>query len=159
VTAELAAVTAERDAAFAQLDQMRTLPDFEEPDQDGENIFSSVESLVCNLTAERDGLHDQADAWVTVMGCCCDLGHNCGRANETGIMGVCRFIREAVEQRAALRTALGEAVKTARFMAEWNTYGNAFNDRQSAQNWRARADRWQAAVDGNVTNQTSSEAR
>jgi small-conductance mechanosensitive channel len=99
---QLAAVRAERDAAFAQLDQMRTLPDFEDPDSDGENIFSSVESLVCNLTAERD----------------------------------------------ALRSALAEAAQVAREVERWN---EEHAHDAHARRWKARADRWQAAVDGAKT--------
>ena len=77
----------------------------------------SKESEV-SLHRERDTLKAElafstslAKAWHAVFGCCLDLGHSASRNGETGLMGVCRFIREAVEQCATATERAEKAEK------------------------------------------------
>jgi hypothetical protein len=68
----------------------------------------TLELELAAATNKADNYESRAEAWTTIVHCCIDLGHKPGRRGETGLMGVCRFIRESHEQLAAATAALGQ---------------------------------------------------
>jgi hypothetical protein len=83
------------------------------------DIANTLERELAAMTAEIQKDRTQAKAWLAVFACCLELGHNASRAGETGVMGVCRFIRESVEQLAAMTAERDALVQTSGTPCPW----------------------------------------
>ena len=70
--------------------------------QSREHVMSKfsrkLERQLSKAKKEVQFLTHQSRAWMNVCECCRDLGYEGPKAGETQIMGICRFIREAVEK-------------------------------------------------------------
>jgi hypothetical protein len=62
------------------------------------NCSRKIERELKRINEELDLKWPQARAWRNVCECCRDLGYEGPKAGEHQIMGICRFIREAVEK-------------------------------------------------------------